>query len=348
MRSGEGVRIIIDNVDQAAVEIFVDTNTGAVESGTINHVFTQGNTQKIALRFQVLASDIYDNNDWMRVNTLKVFSQMSSFPTPTYTAGEIGQDALEITTTGILSSDYSLITDPGLAFDVFMTLDDGYETMDSVLQRLAAFGDSSNNTYGWQVWDDDGANDGLPRVELKMRSVADYDYIANQYELQNFADEEVMDEVRNYILVSYTDTDDRIYWITPGDYATLTDATSVANYGRRDYVFSAGNCTAALAKEKGVRYLAYHKEPIHRLSFGLVGTLRRKDGISVPVSYLRAGDRVKLLDWNNGEIVFLGSVDYDDDTLSVRCVKDLPPDTMEAWLSKIAVDAKKQVANEVK
>ena len=84
-------------------------------------------------------------------------------------------------------------------------------------------------------------------------------------------------------------------------------------------VVNIGQSTATLASNLGARYLALHKELDSVVEVSLRGTVRDKYGQRLPVSRIRAGQRIKLTDWQGGKIYWIYKTRYDvaTDTLTL-------------------------------
>ena len=91
-RSGEGVEVILYNVDQSSAERTDSTSDGSNHSVAVDETLTAGDTETIQLRCGLTAADTYDENDRMDIHDLEVRFEMSSFPSPNYYADEIIQD----------------------------------------------------------------------------------------------------------------------------------------------------------------------------------------------------------------------------------------------------------------
>ncbi len=335
MRSGEGVLLIWYNDDQSGSEGSQGTSAGTIETGSHDDDFAAGDTESCTLKFRCTATDTFDQNDWIRVYNLWFYGKMDSFGSPNWYADEIGQDVLELVASSEISSDYDGLDSPSLEIVPFITKNDDFETADSILQRLAAFGDADDHTWGFSIWDDTGTSDSLPKAELKEWSVSDYEWMVSLSECSNFRDEEVVDEVKNWIVVKYTDDDNVVRYRSPDDDATLKDTDSIADYYERHYTLDAGNCDTTTATELGTRYLAYHKDPPHRMSFSITGWIRKKGGVvRVPCNHVRAGDRIKMVDWNDGETIFVRSARYDAESKVLSIERDLPPDSLEVYFAQ--------------
>ena len=113
------------------------------------------------------------------------------------------------------------------------------KTAAEILEKAAGFGDSSYNRWRCYVDHSEMAPsiDGKPVLVVEQQpALTDYDYRIRLEEIDpDFSYDRYFDELWNYILVRYTNTVGKEMWISPADDATLTDATSVADYGQRDY-----------------------------------------------------------------------------------------------------------------
>lgn len=326
-RTGEGINILIYNVDQAADEW--DNDPDQVNgSGSADHTFTQGDTTSFDIRIYPDATDTYDPNDYARVNDLWVYSETA------LTQSDIIEDVLAALGTD-LSSDYDEIGSPGYTLNPFSTLNDDFETGDSIIQRVASYGDASLNTWGLSVWDSAGTSDDLPKAVFETRDVSDYEYQVSLADLQSFSDDETDDELYNWIPVKYTDEKDRIRYITPDDDSDLKDTDSISDYGQRDApTIDVGVATSTLATNVGKRYLEYHKDPLHKTSMVIVGEIRTKEGIRMPANQVRAGQRVKLVDYGGGTIYFLRHTSYDAESATLTMSPDLPPDDLAVFFAQ--------------
>jgi hypothetical protein len=334
IRSGEGVRIDILNVDNgSAVETFVATTTGSVVSGNISHNLTAGDTERLDFRFYCTDTDLYDDNDWMRLRALLIYGKMDNFPSPTYTGDEIIKDALYLKA-GDLSSNYDRIASPAVALVPFTTRDDGFETLDSIIQRIGAFGDSSQQYYGGSVWSEFGTTDGKPRFVFEPQpGTADNEWQVSLAELAAFNLSESDEELYNWIPVKFTDADGRETYLTPDDDASLKDTTSIALYGERAprQSLNAGQCDAGSALDYGKRFLAGHKLPLWKGDFSIRGGVRDKVGVRRRGSRVQGGHRVTITDYRGGTTFMLRHTTYEADTMMLRMEPSLPADSLSVW-----------------
>jgi len=202
---------------------------------------------------------------------------------------------------------------------------DGFETYAKIIERVLNYGDAGTNYYAQLLESDyliQGA-DGKP-----ILAVAEYPAVTSAYEYEialtdenlvaPFTLSEDYSRIANWIPVEYKDKVGKRSIVTPDDDSDLTDATSVALYGRRlppggaisvgqinsiDYASevaigtrraNTANAVQSGAILYGRRYLAKYKDPVWRLSSPVTvqGYIRQKGEIRKPCSEIRAGERV--------------------------------------------------------
>ncbi|MFQ5435733.1 MAG: hypothetical protein ACE5FD_12725, partial [Anaerolineae bacterium] len=299
-RTGQGFDLILYNDDQAAIEDTENVISTTPATGSVDHTFTQGDTNSFTWKLAPDGTDNYDVNDWASLAKLAVYTNYEtghSTGTPNYKTGELMEDVLLLARGSELSADMSLIGEPNITLSAFMSEGDSYETADSLARRLAAYGDGSQNTWGLSVWDGEQSSDGLPQAEFVARSASDYEYEMSVAELQDFKAELTDAELYNWVIVRYTDETGRARFLTPDDDSSLKDTDSISTYGERHSpVVDAGQATQAYALQMGQRSLAYHKDPLHKMGCSLRGKIRLKGGGLVPASWVRAGERLKVVD----------------------------------------------------
>lgn len=200
-----------------------------------------------------------------------------------------------------LNSDVADIKSNTLAVVPFVTGD--YESLASVLERVAAFGDGSQNS--WNVYlkssDQAAAPNGKPVLALEQYpALTDHDYVIN-IEDENLAGGIDVDldssNQANYIIVRYRDAlSSRTAYVTPDDDSTLKDDTSIADYGEMHAVIDAGEATLATAVAFGRRYLKEYKNPKFYVSgpIKVVGSIRAKNKQTVPAANIQAGKRLRI------------------------------------------------------
>lgn len=235
------------------------------------------------------------------------YGQFSSIVVYTETGSinltEIAKDALGVVTD--LNSDETQIGSNTLSLVPFVT--SGRETAASILNRAAGLGDSSYNSWYWDLLDSESA--ATPNGEPVLRvaqypALTDYDY-AVRIDAPNLSGglEIVKDYhgIRNWIVVKYTDETGKEFHITPDDDANLTDATSVAAYGHRELPspLDAGQVSSTIATNYARRYLALSKDPRFYLSGDVTvkGYILAKSGERIPAANIRSGKRLRVLDY---------------------------------------------------
>lgn len=290
-----------------------------------------------------LSTDEMDQNDYSGLDGLVVYADYHSAhraaASPAYTSGELVEDVLLLARESDLSADMDAVGEPSIDLSgAFATLNDDFESADSLIQRLAAYGDTSQNTWGLAVWDANGASDGLPKAVFSARDVSSWEYEVSITDLTAFAPEESEDQLFNWISVRYTDEAGKSHLLTPDDDADLKDATSIAAYGKRcSPTLNAGTASPAAAKSLGQRYLAYHRNPLPKMSLTQTGVIRRYGGEVVPVNRVRAGERIKVIDYRGGTVYFLRSVTYNAQQNTIRATSDVPPDDVNILMTQFEI-----------
>lgn len=172
-------------------------------------------------------------------------------------------------------------------------------------------------------------------------TLTDYDYIIRLDEQQLTGVELVMSanlqDLYNNVYVTHRDSNDKTQWANYGDDAALNDATSAAKYLSRVKVISGGtSATLAGAGVFGRPYITQHKDLQYYMRGPLVvqGTIRQKNGTTIPVSHVRAGKRIKIenfisdiADLNSTGLTFLiSATEYNDDDNSISITAGVPDD----------------------
>jgi hypothetical protein len=329
-RTGEGLDLIIYSDDQTAIENTLTVAFATPSGGVLNHTFTQGDTGSFTLRIQPSVDDVYDQNDWASINNMVVYMEYASghsVATPTYAIDELIEDVLLLSKGSDISADMSQIGALATVLDSFVSQDDGFETADSLIQRLAAYSDSSQNTWGLSIYGGDGSSDGLPQAVFESRDVSDYDYEVRASDCIDITIEETEREIFNWITVKWRDEEGRVSYLSPDQDGDLKDDDSIARYGQRhNKTLDAGEASEDQAKLQAQRYLAYHKDPLLKGSLKLRGFVRRKSGVYEPASWFKAGSRVRFVDMDR--TFFIREADYDSDSDTLTIQPDLPEDNL--------------------
>jgi hypothetical protein len=278
-----------------------------------------------------------------RWSSLKVFTETGSI-NPT----EIVKDVIGAISS--LNADTSQVDSNTLTMEPFTT--EGYEMAASILARLARFGDTSFLGWGAYLIESEAstvANNGKPVLCFKQGPLwDDYEYTIRFGESNLAGDVRLAEgQIWNYIIVNYTDLLGRRQVVTPDDDANLKDATSITANGQFEYPLNAGQVTQAMAISMGRRFLANHKDRGYYVAGPLrvVGTIRSKDGLAVPVSHVRARGRVRLENFTTDETLGNSGVGftqhitrtrYDDPTQTVEISFGVP-DLFEVLVAQLAL-----------
>jgi hypothetical protein len=256
---------LLENAGEAWEMLIWNNTAGAAEAGTsVTATGTGNHTVNLATPSQILEFRYYSRAAQTASTTADTNHAIWSAITVqtetdgTITAAVVIADALALATD--LNTSTSFLTAPAVDIAPFVT--DGHKSYADIITTALGYGGTSGANYYAQVLESDyliqGAN-GKPLLQ-----VAAYPAVTSAYEHElSLADKNLvapfeMDEdysqIYNYIVVEYTDqVTGKPATVTPGDSATLTDTTSSAAYGRRDYILSIGNATSTSAIAAGVR-----------------------------------------------------------------------------------------------
>lgn len=331
MRTGEGMRAAWRDVTNGDEEAFVEWNDGAEHSGALNATI-DGSCNQLGFRLTLTVSDLYDENDRTKVYDIVIFCHYDTlhpnYAAPTYTTGELIIDALLVGgCDDEISTDWGGVIDPGYIPTGFITND--FEAVSSIIKRCLRFGDTDLNSYADFVWGIQGTSDGKARYVIKRRNTLAYDWIVNLSDLTAFTDETDITSIENYVIVRYTDAEGLVQFYTPDDDSTLKDSDSILKYGRRDSpVLSIEKGVAADALRYGKRHLAYKKELQPKGSLTASGYIRNAQNIPQPVSFVRAGDVVRIADYKGGYNIVIGHTSYNGGENSNTLTMETPPDWM--------------------
>lgn len=341
MRTGEGMRAAWRDVTNGDEEAFVEWNDGAEHSGALNATI-DGSCNQLGFRLTLTVSDLYDENDRTKIYDIIIYCHYDSahpnYTGPSYTTGELIIDALLASECDDeISTDFGGLIDPGYIPAGFTTQNGDFETVADVIKRALRYGDTSLNSYADFVWGIQGTSDGKARYTIKRRDTTRHDWIVNLNELIGFSDETDMSSVENYVIVRYTDSDGLTQFYTPLDDSTLKDSGSILKYGRRDsHILDIGKGASADALRYGQRYLAYKSEPQLKGSLTVTGFIRNTQGVAQPVSYVRAGDVVRIADYKGGYNIVVGHTSYNGGEITNVLTMETPSD----WMAMIDAQRK--------
>lgn len=226
---------------------------------------------------------------------------------------------------------------------------EGWMPITEILTRAAGFGDASYNS--WAVYTIESDKAAIPNgkavlVAEQYPALTDYEYIINLNDDNLAGGVELRQDfynIYNSIIVEYSDVDGAKRYAEPTmtGRSELQDADSIAEYGKRAKLLSIGFSSPDAAENYGHRYLLRHKDPQWVLdgSITLLSWIRAKDGSHVPVSHVRAGERIKIANYimdqpggGTGLTFIISSTSYDDssETLQIGTgeLPELIPPTM--------------------
>lgn len=200
-----------------------------------------------------------------------------------------------------LNSDTKFLSGNTLSIEPFTTED--YESLASIMERVIAYGDSSNNS--WNVYlkhsEEAATPDGKPVLAIEQYpALTDYDYrirIDDEILTGDISVVQDNSNIVNYVIVQYVNiTNDDTEFITPDDNAALTDSDSVTEYGERHAVVDAGTADSTTALNFGKRYLAEHKDPKFYVNgpITVTGYIENKERQPVPAANIQAGKRIRV------------------------------------------------------
>lgn len=297
----------------------------------------------VEIRFYSRAAQtpIEDGTIYGQVSGVYAYTELPSV-TPTSIVTNLAAMVSEI------STDTSRIGSNTFAVNAFISA--GYEYLASLAARATAYGDASYNTWVAQLIESEAtaSPNGKPLMALAQQPALTsprYFVSARDSGVTLPTVSKDTDGVYNWIVVKRRDSlNNADVYLTPDDDAGLTDAASVAAYGRREYVaLDVGGSSAGVALNTGKRFLADYKNP----RFVANGTLRIRDSLLGPngqriaAANVRAGYVVKILDYITDEsltgagLAFVVSgTRYSHDSRQVDISCGAPGDWLAAWAAQ--------------
>ena len=262
----------------------------------------------------------------------------------TITAAVVVADCLGICTE--LNTDTTQISANTLGLEPFIT--SGYEPLSAILARVAGYGDASYNAWAVGLLESEKAAtpNGAPVMYYEQQPAdTDYDYIVRLDEMEPTVTlTRDFSQIINYVVLAFTDLEGRPQIYTPADNAALTDAASVAAYGRKmpeGGVINLGTASSGQALSFGQTVLAKFKDPLYNLSapVQVTGAVRGKNGNMVPACEIRAGKRLKIANFlqdlsGTGLTFIITGTSYNDATETVQITAG-QPGSMDVYLAKL-------------
>jgi len=308
----------VTNISTLWSQATTDT-TGTVQTVTLSPV-----SQAIEIRFTSNAAQTAPNDQsiFLYVYSLTVYATTTAI-TPSNLVKDLRAYLSE------LNSDETLISTNSL--DIAPFIADKWEKVANELVAIARFGDSSFNPWAAYLRESEAAAaaNGEPLLAFeKQPALTDHTYIVCQDELVSpIVVRKDYSKIENWLIVEYTDYNNRRRYMTPDDDANLKDDTSITNYGRREPAqpLRYANVSQAMAVNLARRHLAQWKDPQYLLSepLALREYVRGKGGVIHPASLVRPGRNVLLEDYlddlaSNGVRLRLSKTVYDHDSRTVQ------------------------------
>ena len=242
-----------------------------------------------------------------------------------------------------LSSDTNLLETASseLTLEPFYTR--RFEHYADIIARAAEMGDGNNNAWAFYLDASDKASDSkpVPVFEQWPDVTAGFDYqvsltdnnLVSQYSIRD----DDLSDVYNYINITYADVNGHYTELTPSDDSNLTDATSVAAYGRLVKVLTLGAADATTAAAAGKRYLARHKDPLPAVSepVRVQEYITGSSGEQIPAANIRAGKRIKISDFSTSYVTVITRTQYDHDTRTCTITVGRRPDDPALLLAQV-------------
>lgn len=326
-RSGEGVRLRLYDGNGTLQYTWTPTADGNLQTTSMDVTLSPGTTIDVQFLFDTTTDDIYDQNDWISIHDMKVYGDTL------FTQKDMIQRVLTLMG-DYISDDYGQITSPTQTLQPFMTRNDGFQSALSLIQDILAFGDASQNSYEFLVWDGQNSSDGQPQGEVRVYNIADWEYEIDPWQdgVQVQLSPQSRDKLYNWIAVRWVDVRSSGRHLTPYDNSALKDQISIDTYGQRVLPVDVGPATETLALAIGKSLLAFNKDPKPKARFYVPDRIRNQSGAWVPVGQVRAGDRVRFKP--TGDIYFIGETRYDLQRRACTMSTELPADRLSLYLKQ--------------
>ncbi len=353
--AGRDFKIWLEEYVDPAWAYVATTEVAATGTGSVD-VAMSANATKLRLCMgsfsaQTVAADERNLGAWTNIC---VYSTTATIDLP-QVAKDIQDEVTEINSTEVyissLASARSLCgsADEPASFGHF-----DFETMADILAKGAAYGDGNNDRYsvGLRRSDLAPSPDGKPVMYLeKYPALTSWD-VSVRLDDSNLSSgieiKQKFDELYNYVVVRYADDNGFTRYITPDDDANLTDATSTAAYGQREYLLDVGYSNPTQAAKAGYRLLAAHKDPQFELSgpVTVIGRIRTLSGEFIPASQVAAGTRLKIENFlhdvtgtGQGVTFLVSSTHYEDESETLTLTAGPPPDLIfPAMIQPVALE----------
>lgn len=343
-------------IDGALSSSFWDrTSTASASFDTDNPAGT--NSQHTYLQWlsntSVTQTPASDKVYYGEVTGIKVYRYQSDDGTvPNVRINTIAKNCIAAVT-NINSTATHLIDTPGTTLDIEPFMTNGNETWASVLERAAAYGDGAFNQWYIRLMDSEQAATpiGKPVMEVKQYpALTSYDYavrIDGPNVLPPVDIRRTVDNMRNYLVINWTNPAGGLSQKTPDDNSNLKDSTSITDWGQREMVVNLSRANSTSAINTGRKILAARKNPQWYVNGPLTvrGYIEGSAGERIPASEIQAGKRVKILNFLDdlapsgasgaGFTDYIASTYYDDSTETCQMSIGGLPDNLAVILAQL-------------
>ena len=223
---------------------------------------------------------------------------------------ELSLDILD-SLSGVLSANTHKL-DSALTEDIRPFIAEPQESIANLLKRAAEYGDTNNEPIGYGLRLADEASDELPLLFTEaLPTLDDFEWRVgwNNENLVGGSLAQSADQISNYVWVNYRDARGWPFVTWPESSAALEDADSTGeSWGRLDTVLNAGQASeATIAQNMGLVHLSWYKDRhwVVKRPLRIQGYITNKIGQQAPVTRIKAGDRLKIDDFVDEDVIFL-------------------------------------------
>lgn len=333
--TGQTVKRVTFNYDfqeaAQAWELQVHDGTSSLwsvtTSGTGSQDITLGTpTDILRLRWYARANQTppSDGTIYGQITSVVVYTETGSI-----NLTEIAKDVRALVTE--LSANEHLIASNTYSLVPFVT--NNREYLHTLLDRAAGYGDSSQMPWAVGLRGAHLSGDDKPVLFAEAQpnlATVTPDYQVSMYGAE-FAARRNPGEVWNWIVVQYKDSRGFTQIVSPDDDGTLTDADSVAAYGRREIPLDIQHGGLTVAVNYARRFLAKWKQPNYAITspVRVTGYIRKADGGYLPAALVQAGKVLRVTDFlpdlsGAGLLLLITGTTYDDKSQTVDLAFGVP------------------------
>lgn len=278
-----------------------------------NNIDESSFTAHNELRMEVRAAENMTSTG-SDLNFVKISVIQAQTETGTIDLAAVAQDIIDL---GDINS-YAALVDTSLTYpDLIEKADtNGPKKHGEILVDWSRYGQTSDDPVHPALVSSQraGSFDGKPVLELtaipSLTASTDYDFVASRFGEHQVEMPAIypINYEANYVWVARKGIDNTgVLFTSPVDEATLNDITKVADDGSYQVIVDAGFAAAAEALQIGQRELTQLTSKSVRVAGPILvhGTIRTDAGVRVPVSWVRAGDRIKIDDYISDLILLI-------------------------------------------